>query len=191
MLKSLQSIQSRKIFIVEMVGVLIVYALAFVFHFMYEWSGGNSFVGLFSATNESVFQHTKILFFPFVILSIIEYIIIGKDIAKFASVKKYFTIKALIAVLMAVMIIVFHYAYTGVIGYHIAIVDIILTFVYALIGGLLSYCLIVSKKNTEKLFPLAMVLFALTFLSMLVFTYYPPKLLLFYDTLHRTYLPYN
>jgi len=187
----LKSLQSKKIFIVEMVGVLIVFALAFVFHFMYEWSGGNFFVGLFSATNESVFQHTKILFFPFTIFAIIEYFFISKDIAGFASAKKYFTIKAFMSVLMAVLIIVVHYTYTGVIGYHIAIVDIVLTFVYALIGGLLSYYLIVSDNNIERLFPLAMALFIVTFIAMLVLTYYPPKLLLFYDTLHRTYLPYN
>ena len=55
--------------------------LAFIFigllgslgHFFYEWSGNNKIIGYFFATNESTWEHLKLLFFPTVIYSVIEY----------------------------------------------------------------------------------------------------------------------
>ena len=46
----------------EVIGAVIVCILAPVFHFLFEWSGGNPFVGIFAAVNESVWEHTKIVY---------------------------------------------------------------------------------------------------------------------------------
>ena len=48
-------------------------------HFLYEWTGKNNFTALFSGVNESTWEHMKLLFFPLLIFSIIEYYIFGRN----------------------------------------------------------------------------------------------------------------
>ena len=55
----------------EILGAVIVCVLAPLMHFVYDWSGGNTVVGLLAATNESVWEHTKLIYFPMLIYSII------------------------------------------------------------------------------------------------------------------------
>ena len=43
---------------------IFISVLGVLLHFTYEWSGNNPIVGLFSATNESTWEHLKLLFFP-------------------------------------------------------------------------------------------------------------------------------
>lgn len=51
---------------------LFVSLLGVLLHFTYDWSGNNSFVGLFSAINESTWEHLKLLFFPMILLTVWE-----------------------------------------------------------------------------------------------------------------------
>ena len=53
-----------RFFFISILGVL--------FHFTYEWSSYSPLVSLFSATNESTWEHLKLLFFPMIFLPIIE-----------------------------------------------------------------------------------------------------------------------
>ena len=49
---------------------IFVCVLGVLLHFTYNWSGQNRIVGLFSAVNESTFQHMKLIFFPTLLLTI-------------------------------------------------------------------------------------------------------------------------
>jgi len=46
------------------VSALIVLTVGSVLHFTWEWSGRNTFVAVFSATNESTWEHLKMAFWP-------------------------------------------------------------------------------------------------------------------------------
>lgn len=171
----------KRLLIFEIIGAILVAGLAFVFHYLYEWSGENYFVGLISAVNESVFEHTKIIFFPYVIYSFIEYFFVDVD------PKRYFVAKSLTSILIVVLVITVFYTYTGIIGEHIVLVDIICSVVYVFIAFFLSYKLITSDAPIEKLFPLALVLFLVVLFAEVFFTINPPKLPLFYDTQGQFY----
>ena len=54
--------KSAKIFTVS--GIFFTLILGSLGHFFYEWSGNNYVVGLFFATNESVWEHIKLALFP-------------------------------------------------------------------------------------------------------------------------------
>lgn len=58
-------------------GVIIVSVLGILFHFVYEWSGSNYAVGLIAPKDESVMEHLKLLWFPFLVYSIIEFFVYG------------------------------------------------------------------------------------------------------------------
>lgn len=173
--------KQKRILIAEIIGVFFVFGLAFVFHFMYGWSGYNSFVGIFAAHNESVFEHTKILFYPFIIYSIIEYFFLH------ISLKRFFISKAIPAISLIFMVIIFHYTYTGIIGYHIGWVDILLTFIYTVLASFISYRLLNSKSPLTKAFVPILIAFIVTMIGMLIFTLFPPKISLFYDSMHDTF----
>ena len=62
---------------------IIIGILGSLSHFVYEWSGNNRFVGYFFAVNESTWEHLKLLFFPTVVYSVIEYFLVKNKIANY------------------------------------------------------------------------------------------------------------
>ena len=58
---------------------VITTVLGVLLHYTYEWSGENSFVGSFSAINESVWEHLKLLFYPLIIACLIQYIFLRQN----------------------------------------------------------------------------------------------------------------
>lgn len=53
------------------IGIIFVSAIGSLSHFLYDWSGQNHLVGLFTPVNESIWEHMKLLFFPMLLYSII------------------------------------------------------------------------------------------------------------------------
>ena len=47
----------------QIISTIFIFIFGTILHFTYEWSGENTIVGLFSATNESTWEHLKLLFF--------------------------------------------------------------------------------------------------------------------------------
>ncbi len=52
-------------------GIIWCIVLGVFGQYFYEWSGRNTLVGWFFAKDESVWQHMKLLFFPFLVYSIL------------------------------------------------------------------------------------------------------------------------
>jgi hypothetical protein len=57
----------------ELVGMVFIILLGSMLHFTFEWSGNQPIVGVFSAVNESVWEHLKIAFWPALLYLIFEY----------------------------------------------------------------------------------------------------------------------
>ena len=53
-------------------GFLFISILGTILHFTYDLSNHNKYVGLFSAVNESVWEHMKLVVFPSLIWTLIE-----------------------------------------------------------------------------------------------------------------------
>ena len=76
----MNKIKIRKFVIVS---TLIVILLGTFLHFTYKLSGENKLVAFFSSTNESVWEHLKLIFFPMFLMIIIGYYYIGKETPNF------------------------------------------------------------------------------------------------------------
>ena len=148
----------------EIIGAIAVCILAPVFHFLFEWSGGNLFVGMFAAVNESVWEHTKIVYFPFLFYAIAEYFILKPDFQRFLIAKA--ASMGLILLLMITFLIV----------------DIIFTFVLTIIAFIVSYRIYTSERGYEQYFLLALLLFFAVLAMELFFTAFPPHIPLFQDS---------
>ncbi len=79
-------------------------------HFLYEWTNKNIIAALFSAVNESIWEHMKLLFFPLFVFALVEYKFIGK------KYENYWCVKLLGTAVGLLLIPALYYTYTGALG---------------------------------------------------------------------------
>lgn len=143
-------------------------------HFLYDWTGQSIWAAPFSAVNESVWEHMKLLFFPMLIFALVESRFVRKAYPNFWCVKLVGTVLGL------TLIPVFYYTYTGALGvsadwFNIAIFFIAAAAVYRVETRLL-------KKGKLCRFPaVAFGLLVLIGLAFVVLTFAPIKIPLFQD----------
>jgi hypothetical protein len=158
----------------EVSGAIFSIVVGAMLHFLYEWSGSITFVGLFSAVNESVWEHTKLFFFPLLIFMAVE-LYFQKD------KKRVLLAKVMEALFGLTFIISFYYTYTGVFGKGFFVVDILSFIVAVLIGKFISYKIISSKVNYRGYIALHVAVLILLTIFFFTATFIPPKIPLFQD----------
>ena len=160
-------------------SIAFTFILGTLLHFTYKWTGNNQFVAWFSAINESVWEHLKLLFFPMLISTIIGHFCFGENVPNFLCSKTFGIIVSL------VLMVTFFYTYTGIIGNNFAAVDIASFFIIAIIGEFISYLLIVNNFNcNNKMSALVLLILLICFI---VFTYFTPDLGIFKDPITGKY----
>ena len=112
------------------VGIVFIFLLGSLFHFTYELSNYNNIVGLFSATNESVFEHTKLIIYP----TIIWYIIYYFKNRKVTDKNILFSSMIINIITSILSIIILFYSLNGVFGKMSLVVDILIFLVSIIIG---------------------------------------------------------
>lgn len=158
----------------QILGVAFSVVLGTLLHFTYQWSGKSVFIGIFSAINESTWEHLKLLYTPILLFGILEYFMYGKIIRNFIPVK------ASSILIGMIMIIVSFYTYVGIIGQNFLWLDI-LTFV---LGVLASYWYSLFFLQTTYLcsncaIRVGWVILVLLVLGFTLFTFSPPNIGLF------------
>lgn len=170
----------KKLIITEFVGLILCLSLSFVFHFAYEWSGNSPIIAWLFATNESVWEHGKIVFYPFLIFSIIEYFIIKPD------TKVFITAKAMpLAFVIPLMITIF-YTYSGIIGKNFVAVDITIAVLLVIAMFVASYKVLITG-HIAKYWYIYLAVAILFAILLVTFTYFPPHINLFYDNTQNMY----
>ena len=155
----------------QIFSIIFTFILGTILHFTYKWSGENALVGIFSAINESTWEHLKLLFFPMLITTIIGFFFLRKDVSNILCAK---TVGILIAIVFTV---VFFYTYTGVLGKNIAIIDISSFFIATVLGEVFAYNLMINSfKCSNKIATFVLVVL---FIMFAVFTFLTPKIGLF------------
>lgn len=161
------------ILIFEIFSVIFTSILGTLLHFTYNWSKNNQLIAIFSATNESIWEHLKLLFFPMLISTIIGYFCIGEYYPNFLYAQ------AIGIFLGLSFIVIFFYTYTGIIGKDIAILDISSFFIATIITAYVSYR--ISNSTDSYNFIIAILSLSLLLFFFIYFTYFPPKIKLFED----------
>ena len=165
----------------ELVGMLFIIILGSVLHFTFEWSDYNPVVGVFSAVNESVWEHLKLGFWPALLYAIIEYRQIKKDVNNF------FVAKTVVAYAITAIIPAIFYSYTLVTGESILMIDILSFIVAVIIGQYLGYRLLLHKQLPDKLEKAAILALLLLCVAFIAFTFMPPHLPPFQDPISDEY----
>ncbi len=156
------------------IGTLFVLATGPLAHFLYDWAENNYLVGLFTPVNESVWEHMKLLFFPMSVYSLFI-------IFKFKKTYPCITSSLCFGILAGTLLIpVFFYAYTSILGKDIFILDIGTFILSILIAFRLSYKLTLSCRLEPYTVLLCCLVFIL-FICFMLFTYHPPGTRIFDD----------
>ena len=171
---------SKKLLKLDIIGFVFVSILGTLSHFFYEWSGNNTLIGLFTPINESAWEHLKLIFFPYLIWSIIQAIIMKKaDI---------FLPKLIGVAVGMTATLSFFYTYTGILGKNIDWLNILSFFIGVLIAFLIDYIIIKSEKMQGKSVNItAIILFAIMSAIFILFTFAPPIIPLFKDPITSSY----
>lgn len=154
------------------IGVFFVLAAGSLAHFLYDWTGSNAIAGLFVPVNESVWEHMKLLFFPMFLYSLIM-------IFKFKESHPCIISSLCFGILIGTLLIpVFFYTYTYILGKNIFILDISTFILSVIIAFLISYKFSQSCILKPYTFLLC-ILVGIVFICFTVFTIYPPDIMIF------------
>lgn len=169
----------KTILIFQVLSAIFTILLGIILHFTFQWSNKNPLVSVFSAVNESTWEHLKLLFFPMLITTTIGYFYLGKNIPKFLCSK---TIGIIVSILFT---IIFFYTYTGILGTNFAVLNILTFIISAILGEYVSYKLMFSVFESNN--NICIAILTMLFLSFIFFTFSPPKIGLFKDPITGKY----
>ena len=170
-----------KILKLELIGALFIIIFGSLLHFTFDWFKNFWLVGIFSAVNESVWEHLKLAVIPAVVWLLIERRFIKIDLPNFTFAK----VKGIF--LMPILIIVIFYSYKALLGKNYLILDILTFVVAVLIGQLVSFWIMFWPPVKKIYNSIAVLLLILLVLSFVVFTFYPPRVFLFQDPISLDY----
>lgn len=156
-------------------GFVFTCTAGVLLHFLYDWTNHSIVVAPFSAVNESIWEHMKLLFFPMLIFAMTEYKFIGKNYENFWCAKSAGSITGLL------LIPIIYYTYTGVLGVNADWFNIIIFFIAAGTAYYLENILLKNKMNFCKSPLIAFVILCLIAVLFVVMTFVQPKIPLFQD----------
>jgi len=159
----------------EISGIVFVFLLGALLHFVFEWSGESRIVGLFASVNESVWEHFKQGFWPMCLYAAIEYRFLR------GRVNNFLTAKAVAVYVIPIVTGLVFYGYTAIIGEEILIVDILIFLVAIVVGQLTSYKIMTSVNLPKYTNVVSLIFIILLALILILFTLYPPHLPIFLD----------
>jgi len=165
-----------------MLGIIGIFLIATLMHFVYDFFGNSFIVGLIAPVNESIFEHIKLIILPTILWWSIYYFVNNEYIDK----NNWFLGMLLSLIVMILLIPMLYYFYTGAFGVESLFVAILLLFISILIAQLIGRHIYnysegnISSKASIFISILILIIFA-------VLTVATPKLPIFKDSVTGTY----
>lgn len=169
----------KSLFTFEILSTIFIFIVGTILHFTYAWSNNNYFVGIFSAINESTWEHLKLIFFPMLLM-----ILIGNKYLK-KEYPNYLCTKTKGLLLGISFIVIFFYTFSGIIGKNIGIINISSFFIAVLLGEFYTYKKLQENKCCSN--SLGSIILLVLTISFITFTFYPPHIGLFKDPVSGTF----
>lgn len=165
----------------SLLGFFCTAAAGTLLHFTYAWSGRAPWLAPFCPINESVWEHLKMLYWPLLFFTVLEFF-------RKHRAPAFLWARACGLIIGLLLTVIFYYTYTGVIGRGFLAVDIALFFFSVLTAFGMSYILLTrypAPTLPENILWAAAAL--LVGLALLCYTWAPPRIHLFQDPKDGTY----
>lgn len=171
----------KSLFFWQVAGFLFTGVAGVLLHFLFDWTNNNAIIALFSAVNESIFEHMKLLFYPMLIFSLIQSRYIADKYDNFWCAK-------LIGILVGLIIIpVLYYSYTGILGVSADWFNIVIFYIAAA-ASYITEAKILSNKNGPHISSgVSKAILCGVAVLFIILTFMPPKIPLFKDPLSNHY----
>lgn len=165
----------------QMLGFIVTSIAGTMLHFLFNWTGQQVPVALFSAVNESIWEHTKLIYYPMLLFGWVEHLYTGKELPQFWCVK-------LMGILLALILIPsIYYTYTGILGKSADWFNIAIFYISAGAAFRLETHAFRQSHPCRISTRTAILCLLLISLLFIFFTFYPPHIPFFQDPLSGSY----
>lgn len=137
---------------------IIIGAIGVLFHFVYDLLN-IPILKVFFPSNESVFEHLKLILFPVIIFMFLDKLLLKEQT---------FKVNVFGIIIAMCTIIVLYYTYTGIIGKNFGFIDILIYFIALFIFFYIRYKKITPFETTNSV-----IAFIIILIFIEVFTFYP------------------
>lgn len=165
----------------SLVDIIVISIIGMVLHFTFEFSGGNLLVALFSAVNESVWEHIKIAVWAIYLVSLVKMAIKEERECNLWS-SLFFKVLTVIILIPAL-----YYLYKAIFVVENLIVDIAIFYIAIIISRLVEVTVQNKFKISAKVEDVYKYINLGIILLFIIFTFMPPRLDIFKDKTNNTY----
>ena len=165
----------------QIAGFLFTSILGTFLHFLFDLTGGSPIAGLFSAVNESIWEHMKLIFYPAVLFAAAEYRTWGREIKNFRCIKLKGILRSLVLIPAA------YYTYTGILGVNADWFNITIFFLAALWAFRWETKAFLEDRPCRIPGWIAIAIVLIIGALFTAFTFFPPEIPFFRDPLTESY----
>lgn len=162
--------------LLELFGFLFISILGTVLHFTYDFSNHDKYASLFSAVNESVWEHMKLAVFPSLLWLLIE--------VPFLKNNSNFLLAKCISLIVIILLIpTLYYLAKYIFGKNITWIDILIFYVSVGFGQICSYIVLNIPKAHPTFNYLSLIIMILIYGYFLIATLIPGESEIYLDPL--------
>ena len=166
---------------IKIINVIGVFALSFLFHFMYEW-WSNVVTSIFFPVNESIWEHMKIFVSAILVWGLVDKFLLDKFNIYYNN---HFFSTVLTSVLSIIVYLIIYLPLYKIFG-EVMFISIWLMLLDYILMAYVSYKILSGRElNINKVFLIIVII--VIYVSFGLLTYKPPKYFLFYDTNKKKY----
>lgn len=166
---------------IKIINVIGVFALSFLFHFMYEWCP-NVITSIFFPVNESIWEHMKIFVSAILVWGLVDKFLLDKFNIYYNN---HFFSTVLSSILSIIVYLIIYLPLYKIFG-EVMFISIGLMLLDYILMAYVSYKILSGRElNINKVF--LIIVIVVTYVSFSLLTYKPPKYFLFYDTNLKKY----
>ena len=165
----------------QVAGFLFTSILGTFLHFLFDLSGQSLIAAIFSAVNESIWEHMKLIYYPMFLFSLIEYRFWGKDHKQFCCIK-------MAGILLGLTLIpVLYYTYTGIFGVSVDLLNITIFFLSAGVAFWVENKLFQRENSCCLSSRISFILICMIGVVFTLLTFYTPEIPFFKDPVSGRY----
>lgn len=162
------------------ISIIVISIVGTLSHFLYDISNHNKVLGLFTAVNESTWEHIKIALTPTLLWSVVDGFLYGSN-------PNYFLAKFISLLIIIVLMPALFYGYMEIIKKDIVIFDILIFYIVIIASQCIFNSLLTIKPVPFIIRYLSCIGIFLIFGGYMIHTLMPAKNFIFKDPISKEY----
>ncbi len=167
--------------VIELVRVPAIFILGSLFHFIYKYAGKKKWMAIISPVNESIWEHLKIAFYPALLFTLFQMLVLKDLRANFLTAELIGIYSMLLFILIA------EFIYPSILKKNVLAIDLSVFFL-AIVTSQVVSCFVITNQQQiiipDSYIALVLVIQVIIFT---LFSFRPPRIPLFKDSVDDKY----